>query len=211
MNVLMVEELSPSATETADSLRSAGIQVRTCRDSLENFACRAMRGGECPLDTVPIDAAVAVHASDGTIATFGANREQAPSLGDQGIACSIRHHVPLVMVCDTGDPWGGPFDEWIDAACIHDEVADEVEGVVEGRSETYSAIASRALGDTLRLYGVENSAASASVIRKNGRLAVTIDLPSELRGDVKDGCAIKVHDVLHSFDPWIATIDVTVV
>ncbi len=210
MNVLMVETLSPLAAETAGVLRTAGVQVRSCRDSLDGFACRALRGGDCPFDTGPIDAAVAVRAGNGAITTFGGNRDTVPGLDEQGIACSIRRHVPLVMVCDTGDPWGGPFDEWIEAACVHDEVGEEIEAVVEGRSETYSAVATKALGDALRIYGVEAASPSASVVRKNGQLAATIGLPAGLDGDVKDGCAVKVHDALHAFDPWIATINVTI-
>jgi hypothetical protein len=212
MKALMIEDKSPAASATSGALRGAGIEVVCCRKVDDGLACRALYGEACPLEGGTVDAVVAVRSWDDFITTNGANRSEIPSLGEEGIVCGIRKHIPLVMVCDTGDPWGGPFDQWIEESCVHEEVADTIRDLVQTPSDTHSKVATEAMASLMELMGIDGNP-RASVVRSDGRLSVRARIPSRastsIATEVRDALSVKVHDALHAFDPWVKTIDVS--
>ncbi len=213
MNVLMIEEASPIGAKVADSVRQSGGSVYCCHNGPTNerdFACDALLGGVCPLEIHPIDAVVAVKRSDAGIVTRANTDTSPPLLYDEGIACSIRRHIPLVMVCDTGDPYGGPFDQWIEAASVHDEVSEVLQSIVSGPSDTYTQLASKALVTSMLIRNLDTSKAKATVIRRNGCLTVTLTIREELDQLTIDSLSVSVHRALRDFDPWISCIDISV-
>ncbi len=213
MNVLMVEDQSPLGAKVASSLRDLGHRVFPCEQSSnvnQDFACRALFGEPCPLDIYPVDAAVGTKSSNAEIITRGNTSHSHPGLDQEGLACAIRRHIPLVMVCDTGDPYGGPFDQWIEAASVHDEVADVVDSIVSSASDSYGAVATKALVSALLIRGLDTTKAKAKIVRKDGRLNVSLEVSGSLDQLTVDGLSVSVHRALREFDPWTGCVDISV-
>ncbi|HUY85589.1 MAG TPA: hypothetical protein VMU77_00635 [Acidimicrobiales bacterium] len=208
MDILMTEEISPTAKLTANTLREGGVKVHCCRTNLDSFACQALLDGQCPLDQFPIDAVISVHPASVEVATFQSNAKSHAYLEDEGIVCAVRRHIPLVAVCDTGDPYGGPFDPWIDATCSHEEVAELVKAIANSPSDSYSQVATTALEQALDTYGLDRGRNQATVKRAEGKLDVKVKVPESASTATREGCAVKVLGALNSFDPWISTVNI---
>jgi len=89
MDVLLLESERGSAHEVIDALHDAGHVVHRCHEAgLPAFPCNGILSGTCPLERGSIDVAVTVRP----------HVRPAPTPLEDGVACAIRRHVPVVLV-----------------------------------------------------------------------------------------------------------------
>lgn len=191
----MPEAASPQARSVAAQLEAAGHHVWRCRDDA-GAACRAIQGQPCPLDAAPIEVAVAVRP--------WASPEPLPT--EDGILCATRRHLPVVIA---GAARGHPFRA---AATVEEstaEVAAVVASVATDVSPEHTAVATEALR---RHLPSEHADGARAVVRRRagGGLRVTITTSPSVPRAVVMAAVIRVAAALRAFDPWSASLDVSI-
>lgn len=200
MNILVVEAEPSSADDAIDALQRAGHRVDTCYERGGVPVCVALEGA-CPLDVQAIDVVLTVRRA--------AHRE--PVWREGGVACGIRHRLPLVVA---GEAPLHPYEAWtvVETAAIDGEavvaacevaaqtalsghtacVLDEARNVCD-RHATGDPI----LGAEVRRH--DNGLAVDLVIEGGGALPFLSMLPARIVG------------ALRAYDPYVKKIDVTIV
>jgi len=198
MDVLVVEAEPGAAAGAVAQLEAAGHRVHRCHDPGEAaFPCVGLLDdGACPLDTAPIDVALTVRAGHAGL----------PTIHEDGLRCALRRRLPVV-VWGGADP--GPLAE-VQGTILAAPPADVVAVCEAAAREAadHARVATEMLRRTLEKAGVEPGAARASVTRREGRLAVLLDVPPGLPARLLDVLAVRVTAALREYDPHAAGIDV---
>src|SRR4051812_25687198 len=100
MDVMLLESEAGAGRFEAEALTVAGHRVHRCHEMTdEAFPCTGIaHPGSCPLD-LPVDVALVVRSR-----TAGG-----PAPTEDGVACAIRAHVPIVEVGRGYEDPYGPF------------------------------------------------------------------------------------------------------
>lgn len=197
MQVLIAHVASPAARDAADALQAAGHQVHACHEpGATGFACVALRGDDCPLESQPIDVALAMRSHPSAM----------PLLAEDGVRCAVRRHVPLVVA---GAVAPNPFAPWTAVERPGPEVVGAVEEAANRPLRGLSDRATEALREALASAGVASSKATATVQRRDGRLRVALTVGVDgIERHTLDVAAVRVHQALRAVDRWCDGIDV---
>lgn len=198
MHVLMPETMSNSARLAAEALSGAGHVIHVCHDTgSAGFACTALHGNPCPLETEPIDVAVDVRPF----------ASPTPLPTEDGVFCAARRQVPLVVA---GATTANPFRRWTTAEYPGPEVVEAVEVAAASTLPMLSARATKVLRRGLDRLGVPAGDARAEVRREAGRLRITIVPDRPVDRETLRRIAVRVHQEMRSVDSFTFGVDVSI-
>jgi len=198
LSVLVLESQPGGADRSRAELEARGHTVVGCHaPGRPVFPCDAIAAGrECPLEAGVVDVALVVRARDAS----------QPTPREDGAACAIRRHVPLVVAGAT---------RWHPYAPYAGETVDGVAGVVDACERTataplpaHSAAAARALQETLERRG-QALGPEVSVLRRDGALVVRVAHAHRLDAATKGMAAVRMMAALRSLDHDSRGIDVS--
>ena len=185
--------------EATATLVAAGHEVHRCHErGAPAFPCNGLTGaGVCPLDRV-IDVAVVVRE----------HPWPRPTALEDGVTCALRHSVPLVV---SGRTALDPFDGW---------AAEEIEGtrdIVEACERAAAAplprhgeAAAAMAADVLDHPGLPTDGLTAEVLRREGRLRVSVTVPVAVDRGLAGMVATRVVGRLRQLDRYAVAVDVCV-
>jgi hypothetical protein len=190
--VLVTEDEPHAADHAVDELRAAGHEIVRCVESHDPaYPCVGLRDlADCPLRNGVVDVTLAVRHEPSS----------APGRREDGMLCSIRHHVPVVV------PGG------------RDDVVDACVRAATEPLAAHSEIARHAAREFVRLHSRDSSVleavhregtVDATVRRVGGRLLV--EVVAEVDPRVEPMVAVRVTVALRAFDKDARAIDVSVV
>jgi hypothetical protein len=197
LNVLVLESDAGAATIARHELEGAGHTVRMCHEpGCAAFPCNALRDDRtCPLVGTPIDVALDVRRRP---------RSQ-PTIREDGVACAIREHIPLVV---TGPTTFSPFADY--ATEMSEDTFDVVAACERAASAPlarHGAVARDALVATLERRSSEVDAC-VSVYRRQGALHVMVAAAEDLDQATKNMIAVRIVAALRAADRYARGIDV---
>jgi len=198
MRVLVVGTVPGVVQRAITELRGAGHDVVICHEDGESaFPCAALRDGRgCPLDQAPVDVVLDVH-EDAT---------STPSAYEDGVACGLRQHIPLV-VAGAGVH---PYSRWVTQEIERDDdVVVACEAAAAAPSEAHGIVAARAARDSLEHAGVDPAGAAAAVHRRAGCLNVMLTLPPHPEG-VQSMIVARVVSAVREYDDQARGVNVTI-
>jgi hypothetical protein len=199
MRVLVVGSAPVSIRRAADRLERAGHDVVRCHDDHgPAFPCAALREERgCPLEVDVVDVVLDVH--DVVAAT--------PSPYEDGAACGVREHIPLVVAT----PGEHPYERWTTHRAVRDDdIVAACEQAARAPSARHSEIAGAAVRDSLTLAGIHPEGAHASVQRRDGSLHVLLTLPDHPEG-LESMIVARVISAVRAYDDRARGVDVTIV
>ncbi len=186
MQALVLGRPGLERSRARELLHDAGFDVEECHD--RDWGCVGM-DGDCPLDVLTVDVAVAVS-------------EPGDRFDAQGIACLHRARVPIVTIGATAhDPVLGyattnvAFVEPSIIPIIREAAAD---ASGHRRAVEYSLAARVAAGETI----------STSVRRRGGQ--IDVDLTGNISGARAAALADAARAAIREYDPHASAIDVSV-
>lgn len=195
MKVLVLESDPGAAAAAVEQLEAAGHRVVRCHEPGSTaFPCAGLEADGCPLDGEPVDVALTVRA----------HPHSRPTPLEDGVTCALRHKVPVVV---SGRTLLDPFERY-GAASAGDDVVEACVAAADGVRPEHSAIATRALRDTLEHAELSSRGGLGEVRRVGGRLAVTLSVPVDTPAPVRDTAAVRATGALRAFDPDVIGIDV---
>jgi hypothetical protein len=200
LRVLLTEDAPHYGDDAEQALRAAGHQVVRCHDADEPaFPCTGLVDLKtCPLRNGVVDVTLAVRHVPRT----------APARSEDGVVCSLRHHVPVVVA--RNDAYD-PFQEWETEGV--DDVTDVVaacERAAHGVLREHTRIALEAATDVVRRHAGEAPPPTALLVavrRANGRLDVEVRA-GHIPQKIKDIVAVRIIAALREFDNDALGIDV---
>jgi len=200
MRVLVLESEPGAADGAAAALRAASHMVVRCHDPGDPaFPCRALAdGATCPLDQDPVDVVLTVRSGS-----------PEPSPLEDGVACAIRTHVPLVVA---GDSEAEPYRRW--ATATIGTQSDVVTACADAAIAPL-ALHSQAGTDRLRMFLAHNGvpdaeSASVEVTRRDGRLRVRCQVPERVTPQVAQTATTHVIASIREIDPTALGADVSI-
>ena len=198
MDVLVLESESGAADATIEEFTSGGHRIFRCHEPAQpEFPCRALAGaGPCPLSDPGVDVAVTVRA----------HPDIRPTLREDGVACALRAHVPLVVA---GRDMLNPYEEWAEEVVEDVDVAAACERVVSAPSRDHSEVASDALREAVRRRAGSAGDADALVWRDHDRLRVRLEGMDDLNRSSRGLAVADVAAALRAFDAHIPKIDIS--
>ena len=199
MRVLVVGTGPAGVRRASDELRDAGHDVVRCHEEGEPaFPCAALRDDRgCPLEHAPVDVVLDVH--DDSTAT--------PSPFEDGVACAVRRHLPLV-VAGSGVH---PYSRWVTREVDQDaDLVTVCEEAAASPSEGHSSVAAEAARDSLEHAGVDPHGTSARVLHRNGSLLVMLTLPAHPEA-LESMVVARVVTAVREYDDHARGVDVTIV
>jgi len=185
METLVLGHPGAERARVESLIAGAGHAVSACRDG--SWACTGMTG-ECPIDALAVDVAIAVV-------------EPGDRFDTQGVACAFRARIPIVTV---GAPLGDPVLRYSSANVPEADgsLLTAIEASATDASGHRAAI-ERALAEHLR----PDESVGVDVVRSARRLDV------QLTGDVDEIRAASIADVARHaarvHDPTASVIDVS--
>jgi hypothetical protein len=197
LNVLVLESDPGAATVARNELEGAGHTVRMCHESgCAAFPCNALReDATCPLAGEPIDVALDVRR----------RARSQPTIREDGVACAIREHVPLVIA---GPIVFNPFAEYATEMTEDTfDVVDACERAAAASLPHHTAVAQRALDATLELRSLPTDA-HVTVYRRKGALHVSVGACNEVDHPTKNMIAVRIAAALRAHDRYSRGIDV---
>ena len=200
MRVLVVGSVPVSAQSATDELEAAGHEVLRCHEEAgPAFPCAALaEGRRCPLEGEPIDVVLDVHDA----------RTMAPSAYEDGVACAIRQHVPVVVVADGKHP----YERWSTRHVSSEaDVVWTCEAAAGSPLPEHSELASRVAVESLERAGIPPRGASATVHRERGSLKVMLSLPPAHPEGLEQMVVARVITALRRHDRAARGVDVTIV
>ena len=200
MRVLVLESEPGAADRAAAALEAASHTVARCHDAGDPaFPCRALEDGStCPLEQDPVDVVLTVRSPG-----------DAPNALEDGVACAIRAHIPLVVA---GDSEAGPYGPWATATVgAEDDVVDACATAATAPLVRHSRAGTERLRELLAHNGVPDAeSAKVEVTRRNGRLRVLLQVPERVTPQVADVAATHVLAAIHAIDPTARGTDVSI-
>jgi hypothetical protein len=128
-----------------------------------------------------------------------------PTPTEDGIACAIRHHVPLVVA---GPDVLNPFEEFATATIGRDDdIVGSVEHAARAPLPKHTDAAARAIRAVLDSRGLRTTPI-VSVRRAYGALVVDVSGASELDRETKDVAAVRIVAAIREIDRASRGIDV---
>jgi hypothetical protein len=197
LNVLVLESDRGAAQQAREELEAAGHTVVRCHEPRSSaFPCNAIADGQdCPLDATDVDVALVVRPRP---------RPQPAPLED-GAACAIKQHVPLVVAGARAlDPYGTHAVEVLDRSF---DVVDACERAASAPLRPHTTAAARALHDTLEHHGIVATPA-VTVRREHGALLIHVAGAGVLDERTKSMAAIRMMAAIRAFDHFSNGIDV---
>jgi hypothetical protein len=197
LRVLVTEDERGAADLAVDELVGAGHEVLRCHPpGTPAFPCAALRAdGRCPLRTGYVDLTLAVRHNPGSM----------PSRGEDGVLCSIRHHVPVVVA---GAPVFDPFEEWETEVLNRPYgVVDTCERVAAAPLPHHTRVAADALHEVVRTRAGSDQALLVAVHRVKGALDVEIRAREPVAKKLQSMIAVRVVAALRAFDQDATGID----
>ena len=201
MRVLVLEAEPGAADGAVAALEAASHVVDRCHEvGHPSFPCKGIDNvADCPLSSGPVDVVLTVR---------GEERWTTSELED-GVACAIRSHVPLVVAGATA---GNPYQAWTTASvspggdvvgtCLHAASAPLVH---------HSRVGSERLREVLEHHEYQAlDSADVEVTRRNGRLRVRLSVPDDVPASVTEAAATHVLAAVHALDPTARGTDVSV-
>jgi hypothetical protein len=198
MRVLVVGTEPVGVRRATEELRSAGYDVVLCHEEGEAaFPCAALRDDRgCPLEQAPVDVVLDVHA-DGT---------PVPSAYEDGVACGVREHLPLVVAGAREHPYA----RWVTEEATGDaDVVAACEVAAAAPSAAHGAVAVRAARESLEHSGIDPKGTAAAVHRRDGCLLVMLTLPPHPEG-IESMVVARVVSAVRAHDDRARGIDVTI-
>jgi hypothetical protein len=197
LNVLVLESDPGAATVARQELRGAGHTLHYCHDPGQaSFPCNALREGRgCPFEGEPIDVALDVRR----------RVRSAPTTREDGVACAIRQHVPLVVA---GPTVFSPYAEYTTE--MHEDAFDVVaacERAAAAPLPRHTAVARGALDATLERRSLPTGA-QVTVYRHNGSLHVSVGAASDIDHATRNMIAVRIAAALRAIDRYARGIDV---
>ena len=200
MRVLVIEGNPGVATSAVDTLNAAGHETTSCHHDGSTFPCNGLgEGRRCPLeDGAPIDVALLVRDVPGPD----------PTIGEDGVRCALRRHVPLAVAGAIED---NPYERFTAASSTDvGEVVSLAEQAVARPLAAHAGVARAALETMLRGEGLDPTGAEAIVTRHGNSLSVLL-----VPGVVLDPMLVEVASVralaaVRSLDRSATIIDVSV-
>ena len=198
MDVLVLESESRAADPTIVKLTSRGHRIFRCHEPAQpEFPCRALAGeGPCPLSDPGIDVAVTVRT----------HLDTCPAVREDGVACALRAHVPLVV---SGRDMLNPYEEWADEVVEDGDVVAACDRVVCAPSRDHSEVACDALREAVRRRAGSAGDADALVWRDHDRLRVRLEGVDDLDRPSRGLAVAEVAAALRAFDAHIPKIDIS--
>jgi hypothetical protein len=195
MRVLVVGTRPEAMEHTGELLRDAGHEVVTCHDpGAPAFPCRGLQGDPCPLDGPGVD--VVISARDRALPT--------PTPFEEGAACALRHHVPMVVHGFTSEH---PYEAWSAAESRADsELAAVAEAVAHAPLREHGDLARTTARQVLDAAHLPSDGVDAVVTRRQARLRVMLTLPRGAE-PAASSVAAKVLGALRRMDPDARGID----
>jgi hypothetical protein len=198
MRVLLLEAEMHDADAAERALAAAGHVVYRCHEpGADPFPCAALAGKPCPVVERGVDVAVTVRSRSG----------DRPTLLEDGVACALRAHVPVVVAGDVGVPT--PYADWATEIAAPDEVVDACERAAAAPLRRHGAVATAELAVALRSGGFDPSHCRAEVHRTRGRLRVRLDPGAVVDRTTADLAVRRVMAALRELDPTAAGIDIS--
>jgi len=198
MDVLVLESAPNAADAAIEQFTNGGHRTFRCHEpGRAVFPCRALAGeGPCPLSSPGVDVAVTVRA----------HTDMRPTLREDGVACALRAHVPLVVA---GRDMLNPYEEWADEVVEDGDVVAACERVVSAPSRDHSEVACDALREAVRHRAGSAGDANALVWRDHDRLRVRLEGVDDLDRSSRGLAVADVAAALRAFDAHIPKIDIS--
>jgi hypothetical protein len=197
LNVLVLESDPGASAAARHELSEAGHTIHYCHDPGEaSFPCNALRDGRgCPFEEKPMDVVLDVRRRARTT----------PTVREDGVACAIRQHVPLVVA---GPTVFSPYADYATELC-HDTVGvvAACEGAAAAPLARHTTAAQDALDATLARRSLPADA-SVTVFRRKGSLDVVVKPGSEIDRATKNMIAVRITAALRAIDHHASGIDV---
>ena len=197
LNVLVLESDPGAAAAARHELNDAGHALHYCHDPGQGcFPCNALRDGRgCPFEAKPIDVVLDVRRRART----------APTVREDGVACAIRQHIPLVVA---GPTVFSPYADYATELCQDTVgVVAACERAASAPLERHTAVAQDALDATLERRSLPADA-HVGVFRRKGALHVAVTPGSEIDRATKNMIAVRIAAALRAIDRHASGIDV---
>jgi hypothetical protein len=197
LNVLVLESDPGAASVAREELEGAGHTVRMCHEpGCAAFPCNALRDDRaCPLAGEPVDVALDIRRGTRT----------EPTIREDGVACAVREHVPLVVA---GTTTFNPFAEYATETCEDAlDVVAACERAAAAPLARHTTVAQDALDTTLDRRSLPTDARVA-VYRRNGSLHVSVGVGSNIDRATKAMAAVRIAAALRAIDRHSRGIDV---
>jgi hypothetical protein len=199
MRVLVVESDRHSADKAITDLQAAGHHVVRCHEvDLPAFPCNALRDQR----TCPIDHPDSVDV----VLDYRAHPHPRPTPFEDGVSCSLRHQVPLVVA---GTSALNPFDNWTTAIAGDDDIVEACERAVALPVERLAAPARAEVRRRLRSQPSVAEQSDVTVYRAHGQLDAIVHLPDEAE-ELDGELAVAVAAVLRAHDRFATRTNVAV-
>lgn len=199
MRVLVVESDRRTADKAVTDLQAAGHRVVRCHETdLPAFPCNAL----CDKGTCPIETQQGVDV----VLDYRARPYPKPTAFEDGVSCSLRHHIPLVVA---GTSALNPFDKWTTAIASDDDIVSACERAAALPVERLAAPARAEVRRRLALQPAVAEQSDVVVHRSNGRIDAKIFLPDDA-DDIDGPLAVAVGGVLRVHDQFASSVNVAV-
>lgn len=201
MKVLMLDEGIGLGGLVESDLIDAGHEVLRCHPwGQPDFPCVGLLDRElCPLEHSPVGVAVKL-SEEGS---------GCPGHHEQGVVCSLRRRVPLVLAGASPDSTLVGL-----AAAItpgHEDVVGVVEAVADADITELSTIARAATLGVFERHGLTHADIDGWVVRRDDGLIARLVADEDVPRSVREVAAIKVHAELKRLAPDAAAISVSVI
>lgn len=200
MRVLLLETDAGGAAGAVHRLEARGHEVLRCHEQSESraFPCAGLSdAAACPLEGAGVDVALTVRDR--------ALPEPAPL--EDGVACALRAHVPLVVAGVT-EP--NPFAAYSAVVATDGDVVEVCEEAANAPLARHGMVALDALRASLIRHGMPDADADAIVHRSREGLHVALLVPAGTPDDAAALATTRVVGALRGLDSRARSIDVAV-
>jgi len=197
LKVLVLESDHGAADAAREELTEAGHVVLRCHEpGASAFPCNALaKDQRCPLDAADVDVALDVRARP---------RSQ-PAAQEDGVACALRHHIPVVVA---GTTVLNPYDEYaVERLGRTFEVVAACEHAAHAPLREHTTAAARALQQVLDRRAVVAEPVVA-VTRREGTLVAEVDNAGPMDDATKSMVSVRLTAALREVDRHARCIDV---
>jgi hypothetical protein len=199
MRVLLLETEAGAADDTAQRLLARGHEIVRCHEQLDRRAFPSVGlvdGARCPMEGAGAGVDVAL--------TVRRTASPLPAPLEDGIACALHAHVPVVVA---GAADSNPYDP-LGAVVAGDDVVRACEDAAFAPLERHGAVALDALNASLAAHDVPHAGACATVRRSRDGLRVVLSGPAIVDDRTVALATSRVVGALRAFDHHAPKIDV---
>lgn len=190
MRIAMIQSDPRAGARAQAILEQAGHEVSWCAEPAANqFPCRGVAGGDCPLD----EGAMVAVSAPGSV-------PPEPAAGDVGLICAMRRRLPVLVAAPDDVAWPGSRLGLV-------PLEDLVTAVEEAASAVLPEHTAAVLDEARRVAG---PATTASVTRSGDGIKVVIDLPEGVDVALAEAIAVRAQGAIRRIDPFAATVDVRI-